>query len=135
MSFLQSDTASDITRDPVNLAKLVRENPVMVAQHFVKRWRSLFKQVILNGKGGALGKVTDYFVRVEFQNRGSPHLHIFLVDKRCSQPCISRREKAVSTINRSVCVITNSKQNKRHCLEHLSYNSANSSPYRNLSKG
>ena len=78
MSFLQSDTTSDIRRDPVNSAKLVRENPVMVAQHFVKRWRSLFKHVILNGKEGALGEVTDYFVRVEFQNRGSPHLHIFL---------------------------------------------------------
>ena len=76
MSFLQSDTTSDIRRDSVNSAKLVRENPVIVAQHFVKRWRSLFKHVILNGKEGALGEVTDYFVRVEFQNRGSPHLHI-----------------------------------------------------------
>ena len=78
MSFLLSDTTCNITRDPVHSAKLVRENPVMVAQHFVKRWRSLFKHVILNGKEGALGEVTDYFVRVEFQNRGSPHLHIFL---------------------------------------------------------
>lgn len=24
-----------------------------------------------------LGKITDYFARVEFQNRGSPHLHLF----------------------------------------------------------
>ena len=62
MSFLQSDTTSDIARAPVNSAKLVRETPVMVAQHFVKRWRSLFKRVILNGKEGALGEVTDYFV-------------------------------------------------------------------------
>ena len=77
MSFLQSDT-TPLTRDPVNSAKHVRENPVMVAQHFVKRWKSLFKHVILNGKEGALGEVTDYFVRVEFQNRGSPHLHIVL---------------------------------------------------------
>jgi len=77
MSFLQSDTTSDITRDPVNSAKLVRENPVMVAQHLVKRWRSYFKHVILNGKEGTLGEVTDYFVRVEFQNRGGPHLQIF----------------------------------------------------------
>ena len=59
MSFLQSDTTSDITRDPVNSAKLVRENLVMVEQHFVKRWRSLFKHVILNGKEGALGEVIE----------------------------------------------------------------------------
>ena len=63
----------------------MRENPVMVAQHFLKCWHVihvimlfLFRHVILNGKEGALGEVTDYFVRVEFQNRGSPQLHIFL---------------------------------------------------------
>ena len=38
----------------------------------------LFSNVILNGKDGALGEVIDFFVRVEFQNRGSPHLHILL---------------------------------------------------------
>ena len=75
-SFLLSDeNSTDVT---VNSAKLVRANPVMVAQHFVKRWKSLLKHIILNGKEGALGEVTDYFARVEFQNRGSPHLHIFL---------------------------------------------------------
>ena len=75
-SFLLSDeNSTDVT---VNSAKLVMANPVMAAQHFVKRWKSLLKHIILNGKEGALGEVTDYFARVEFQNRGSPHLHIFL---------------------------------------------------------
>lgn len=83
MSFLQSDSTS-ITKGTVNSAKLVRENPVMVAQHFVKCWKSLFKHVILNGKEGALGEVSDYFVRVEFRNRGSPPSTHILVDKRCS---------------------------------------------------
>ena len=33
---------------------------------------------ILLGKTTALGKIIDYFARVEFQNRGSPHMHMFL---------------------------------------------------------
>jgi len=57
---------------------LVRSNPVLVAQHFVHRWKSFFKNVIKNTKLNPLGEVTDYFARVEFQSRGSPHLHIFL---------------------------------------------------------
>lgn len=30
------------------------------------------------GKGKPLGILADYFARIEYQNRGSPHLHIFL---------------------------------------------------------
>lgn len=32
---------------------------------------------VINGKQKALGEVTDYFALVEFQNRGSSHIHMF----------------------------------------------------------
>ena len=52
------------------------EDPLMVSIHFERRFRALLKHVI-NGSDKPLGEVLDYFVRVEFQNRGSPHYHIF----------------------------------------------------------
>lgn len=55
----------------------MRSDPLLTATHFERRFRSLLKNVILNGCQ-PLGKVTDYFARVEFQNRGSPHIHMFL---------------------------------------------------------
>ena len=55
----------------------VRTDPLMAALGFTKRWKALLKNV-LKGKNKPLGKITDYFARVEFQVRGSQHLHIFL---------------------------------------------------------
>lgn len=59
-----------------NALNFVKEDPYMTALHFQRRFKALLKHVI-NGKLLPSGKVVDYFVRVEFQNRGSPHLHIF----------------------------------------------------------
>lgn len=55
----------------------VPTNPFMATLAFERRWHAFLKNV-LKGKNGPLQKITDYFVRVEFQARGSPHLHIFL---------------------------------------------------------
>lgn len=55
----------------------MRTDPVMAATHFDRRFRSLLKHVIL-GDEKQLGSVTDYFSRIEFQNRGSPHVHMFI---------------------------------------------------------
>lgn len=61
----------------------MRKDPLMTAIHFERRFDALMKHVILSG-AKPLGKVLDYFARVEFQNRGSPHIHVFL-DKGCSK--------------------------------------------------
>ncbi|CAF4809889.1 unnamed protein product, partial [Rotaria sp. Silwood1] len=42
---------------------------------FNRRFRGFMKNIILS-KCAALGEVTDYFYRVEFQKRGSPHIHM-----------------------------------------------------------
>ena len=59
-----------------NAFKLVKQDPYMTAIHFQRRFKALFKYII-NRKSSPLGKVVDHFVRVEFQNRGSPHYHMF----------------------------------------------------------
>ena len=50
-------------------------NPVLLARHFQYRVEVFFKEIVVNGP---LGKVTYYAIRVEFQVRGSPHIHSFL---------------------------------------------------------
>ena len=57
--------------------KLIRQNPVLSALHFKARWEAFLHSYLLV-KPYPLGHVTDFFARVEFQARGSPHMHIFL---------------------------------------------------------
>ncbi len=56
--------------------KQLPEDPVLAAVHFHRRYKALFKHVIEKHQPLG-GKVLDSFIRVEFQNRGSPHYHIF----------------------------------------------------------
>ncbi|XP_057316777.1 uncharacterized protein LOC130657796 [Hydractinia symbiolongicarpus] len=50
-------------------------NPVLLARHFQYRVELFFKEIVVNGP---LGKVKYCAIRVEFQIRGSPHIHSFL---------------------------------------------------------
>ena len=50
----------------------MREDLLMAAIHFERRFDALMKYVI-NSEEHPIGKVTDFFYRVEFQIRGSCH--------------------------------------------------------------
>ena len=50
-------------------------NPVILARHFQYRVEVFFKVIVIDGP---LGKVKYHAIRVEFQVRGSPHIHSFL---------------------------------------------------------
>ena len=54
----------------------MRKDPFMTAIHFERRFNALIKKVICSNMA-PLGEVQDYFARVEFQKRGSPHVHMF----------------------------------------------------------
>ena len=56
---------------------ILRSNPVTTMRMFDKRVEALFRDLILS-PAQPLGKVVDYFYRVEFQHRGSPHIHCLL---------------------------------------------------------
>ncbi|XP_071958642.1 uncharacterized protein [Antedon mediterranea] len=56
---------------------LLKSNPVTVARMFDKRFHTFLKNVILS-EANPIGKVTDYFYRIEFQMRGSPHVHMLV---------------------------------------------------------
>ena len=55
--------------------KLLNENPVLVARHFQYKIQLFFKELILDGR---LGKTKYYALRIEFQERGSLHVHAFV---------------------------------------------------------
>ena len=57
-------------------AELIRSDPVTCMRHFDHRFRALLN-LILKPEGGIFApyKLQDYFTRLEFQMRGSPHTH------------------------------------------------------------
>ncbi|KAE8291439.1 ATP-dependent DNA helicase PIF1 [Larimichthys crocea] len=56
---------------------ILRSNPVTVMRLFEKRVDALMTNLILS-PAQPIGEVEDYFYRVEFQARGSPHIHLLV---------------------------------------------------------
>ena len=57
--------------------KLVQKDPVTCSRYFDHRVQE-FLNTILKSSCEPVGKVRDYFYRVEFQQRGSPHIHMLV---------------------------------------------------------
>lgn len=75
---LTLDAASQL---PQNVRwQMMTSDPVMCAIHFHRRTHALMTYVLSDKS--PLGTVQDFWVRTEFQLRGSPHLHLFVW---CSQ--------------------------------------------------
>ena len=55
-------------------SKWLRQNPVTAARHFQYRLDTFFKE-FLKSTAHPLGEIVDETIRIEFQNRGSPHAH------------------------------------------------------------
>jgi len=53
---------------------LLRSNPVTVARMFDHKFHLFSKEVIMS-KAQLISKILDYFHQIEFQQRGSPHVH------------------------------------------------------------
>lgn len=70
----QNDSRDPEKMDWSEKNEVLRSNPVTVARMFDHRFQIFHKEVILS-PAEPIGKVVDYFHRVEFQQRGSPHMH------------------------------------------------------------
>lgn len=76
----QSDNRRIDEMDWTEKSEILRSNPVTVARMFEHRFHIFMRDVILS-PSEPIGKVVDYFQRVEFQQRGSPHMHcLFWID-------------------------------------------------------
>ena len=57
--------------------KLVQKDPVTCSRYFDHRVQE-FLNTVMKSSCEPIGKLLDYFYRVEFQQRGSPHIHMLV---------------------------------------------------------
>lgn len=58
-------------------SKLIKADPVTCARYFDFRFSNFFTEVLGNDTH-PVGQIKDSFYRIEFQQRGSPHVHMLL---------------------------------------------------------
>ncbi len=66
----------------VERCQMLNTNPVVVAKHFQHRVEVFFSEVLLSNIN-PIGKISYYALRIEFQMRGSPHLHALIWTSDC----------------------------------------------------
>ncbi|XP_065942676.1 uncharacterized protein [Magallana gigas] len=70
----QCDERNPDVLDWTEKNEILRSNPVTVARMFEHRFR-IFQRDVIQSPSEPIGKIVDFFQRVEFQQRGSPHMH------------------------------------------------------------
>ena len=66
----------------VERCEMLNANPVVTAKHFQHRVETFFREVLLS-QSNPIAKVIYYALRIEFQMRGSPHLHTLIWTADC----------------------------------------------------
>ncbi|CAB4005683.1 ATP-dependent DNA helicase PIF1 [Paramuricea clavata] len=57
--------------------RLIQSDPVTCARHFDYQFNAFLKDFLMS-EIAPLGKLKDWFYRVEYQQRGSPHIHMLI---------------------------------------------------------
>ena len=57
--------------------RVIQSDPVTCARHFDFQFNTFLKDVLMS-ELAPLGKIRDWFYRVEYQQRGSPHIHMLI---------------------------------------------------------
>ena len=97
----------DITDEEVDAlsydekCKMLNLNPVIVAKHFQFRVETFFTKVLLS-KSKPVGKIVYYALRIEFQMRGSPHLHALIWTEDCPKLTSETKEAYIEYIDKHV---------------------------------
>ncbi|XP_076849952.1 uncharacterized protein LOC143498932 [Brachyhypopomus gauderio] len=80
---------------------LLKTNPVTAARMFEHRFHCFLKDVIMS-EAQPIGEIVDYFYRVEFQQRGSPHTHCLFWVKDAPQVDKNDDDEVVSFVDHYV---------------------------------
>ena len=56
---------------------MIQSDPVTCARHFDYQFNQFLNHFLLSNVA-PLGKIADWFYRVEYQQRGSPHIHMLI---------------------------------------------------------
>ena len=76
-------------------------NPVIVAKHFQYRVKTFFTEVLLSN-ANPIGKIVYYALRIEFQMRGSPHLHALIWTSDCPKLNEDNKQAYIDFIDKHV---------------------------------
>ena len=76
--------------------QMLNTNPVIVAKHFQYQVETFFTEILLSD-ANPIGKIVYYALRIEFQMRGSPHLHALIWTSDC--PKLDSDNKGAVTKN------------------------------------
>merc|ERR1711954_347097 len=91
--------------------KLLIENPVISTLHFNKRMEKMFKYFQTKDAFNPY-KMEDYFFRIEFQARGSPHLHSLIY---LQEDYIEEREEKIRNIEKCAKLLLSASVNDIYC--------------------
>ena len=81
--------------------RLLNLNPVIVAKHFQYRVETFFTEVLLS-RANLIGKIVYYALRIEFQMRGSPHLHALIWTSDCPMLTHDTKQEYIEYIDKHV---------------------------------
>ena len=85
----------------VERCQMLNANPVVVAKHFQHRVETFFSEVLLSNSN-PIGKISYYALRIEFQMRGSPHLHALIWKSDCPKLAAETKDDYVEYIDKHV---------------------------------
>ncbi|XP_067257297.1 uncharacterized protein [Chanodichthys erythropterus] len=93
---------------------MLKRNPVTAARMFDYRFHYFLKDVIMS-PAQPIGKIIDYFYRIEFQQRGSPHTHCLFWVENAPQVDRDDDNEVVAFVDRYVtCEMPPEQQKEMH---------------------
>ena len=81
--------------------RLVRSDPVTCVRYFDHRVQQ-FINIIIKSQHNPIGQVKDFFYRVEFQQRGSPHIHMLIWIESAPKYCVDSEEDVLAYVDKHV---------------------------------
>ena len=81
--------------------RLINLNPVITAKHFQYRVETFFTEILLTNVN-PIGKIVYYALRIEFQMRGSPHLHALIWTSDCPKLSHDTKDAYIDYIDQHV---------------------------------
>ena len=81
--------------------RLIQSDPVTCARHFDFQFNTFLKDVLMS-ELAPLGKIKDWFYRVEYQQRGSPHIHMLIWLDNAPVFGVDKDEDVVAYIDRII---------------------------------
>ena len=104
---------NDMTWEDVS--PLIKSGPVTCARHFDYMIR-LFFQEALKRSSQPIGNIVDFFYHMEFQHRGSPHIHAMVWVEGAPQYGNDSNETIVEFVNKYItCSKKDSEEIERSC--------------------